>query len=193
MLRIVRHGRTAHNAGGRLLGRLDLALDPTGEAQAAALGAALGPVDRIVTSPLLRTRQTAQAIAAASGAPVEVDERWVELDYGELDGLPLTEVPAELWAAWRADPTFRPPGGETLAELGVRVRAACQALTAEAMTHEVVVVSHVSPIKAAVCWALGVGDEVSWRTFVAPASVTRIGVSARGPVLEAFNDTGHLR
>ena len=55
-----------------------------------------------------------------------------------------------------------------------------------------VVVTHVSPIKAAVAWAMGVGDEVSWRMFVAPASVTRIAVGDRGPSLHGFNDVAHL-
>ena len=81
-----------------------------------------------------------------------------------------------MWAAWRADSTWSPPGGESLAALGVRVRAACAGLVDEAAGRDVVVVTHVSPIKAAVAWALGVGDEVAWRMWVAPASITRIGV-----------------
>ena len=65
---------------------------------------ALVPADaRVIASPLLRTRET----AGAFGRPVEVDERWIELDYGELDGLPLRDVPADLWRAWRADPALR--------------------------------------------------------------------------------------
>ena len=192
MLSVVRHGRTAHNAGRRLLGRLDPPLDALGRRQADAIGRSLGPVDRIVTSPLLRTRQTAAAIAEVVDAPVEVDDRWIELDYGELDGVPLAEVSAELWSAWRADTGFAPPGGESLAELGRRVRSACESLATEAATSHVVVVSHVSPIKAAVGWALGVGDEVGWRMFVTPASLTRIAVSPRGPSLRGFNDQAHL-
>ncbi len=188
MIVVCRHGRTAHNAAARLLGRLDVPLDDVGRAQARALAAAVGPVDRVVSSPLLRTRET----AAAFDAPVEVDERWIELDYGELDGTPLAEVPAELWAAWRADPSFRPVGGETLAELGVRVRAALDDLVAAATDSTVVVVTHVSPIKASVAWALGVGDEVTWRMFIGQASITRIGVGSRGPVLQSCNEVAHL-
>ena len=55
------------------------------------------------------------------------------------------------------------------------------------------VVTHVSPIKAALAWALGVGDEVAWRTFVAPASVMTVGAGPTGPSLRGFNDTAHLR
>jgi len=139
VLSLVRHGRTEANANGLLLGRLDPGLDRVGEWQVSLLADALGPVDRVVTSPLLRARQT----AAALGAPVEVDERVVELDYGELDGLPLAEVPASLWARWREDPTFAPPGGESLAELGRRVAEAMADLAEEARERNIVVVSHV--------------------------------------------------
>jgi broad specificity phosphatase PhoE len=140
---------------------------------------------RVVCSPLRRARET----AAALGLPFEVDDRWIELDYGELDGRPLAEVPADLWPRWRADVGFAPPGGESLAALGARVRAACADLAGEAAEADVVVVSHVSPIKAAVAWALGVGDELSWRLHVAPASVTRIRVQGGAGVLTAFNWT----
>lgn len=188
MLTIVRHGRTDANRSGLLLGRLDVGLDPVGEAQAAAVAAAVGPADRIVCSPLERTRRT----AAAWGAAVEVDERWIELDYGSLDGTPLRDVDADLWRRWRSDVGFAPPGGESLRSLGERVAAACNDLTEAARDGHVVVVTHVSPIKAAAAWAMEVGIEVSWRMFVAPASVTRIAVGDRGPSLHGFNDVAHL-
>lgn len=188
MLTLVRHGRTEANRSGLLLGRLDVALDPLGEAQAAATAAAIGPADRIVCSPLQRTRST----AAAWGAEIEVDERWTELDYGDLDGTPLRDVDADLWRRWRHDVAFAPPGGESLHELGERVRAACDDLAEVARDGHVVVVTHVSPVKAAVAWAVGVGVEVSWRMFVAPASATRIAIGDRGPSLHGFNDVGHL-
>src|SRR5207302_5960129 len=121
--------------------------------QAAAVGRGLQGAARVGSSPLLRARETADAI----GGTVEVDDRWIELDYGIWDGRPLAEVPAELWVRWRADPDFAPEGGESLAALGRRVADACQALAEEAADDDVVVVSHVSPIKAAVAWALGVG------------------------------------
>ena len=188
MLIVVRHGRTEQNRAGRLLGRLDVDLDDTGRAQAAALAAHVGPVDRVVCSPLARTRQT----AAAWDAPVEVDDRFVELDYGELDGTAMADVPAELWSAWRSDLDFAPPGGESIRTLGERVRAGCDSLRTAAAGGDVLVVTHVSPIKAIVAWALGVPDDVAWRMFVAPASITRIQVGERGPSLHGFNQVDHL-
>lgn len=188
MLIIVRHGRTTVNREKRLLGRLDPALDDVGRAQAAALAAHIGPVDRIVTSPLLRTRETAEAW----GQPAEVDERWIELDYGDLDGAPLRDVSPQIWQSWRGDIDFVPAGGESIAALGRRVRDACADLRTEAATGDVVVVTHVSPIKAAVAWALDVTDHIAWRMFVAPGAVTRIAVSESATSLHGFNLLDHL-
>ncbi len=188
MLIVVRHGRTEANREKRLLGRLDVGLDDVGRAQADALAAQVGPVDRVVSSPLRRTRQT----ATAWGVPVETDDRWLELDYGVLDGVAMADLDPDLWRSWRADLDFAPEGGESIRALGQRVRTACDDLRADAIDHDVVVVTHVSPIKAAVAWALGVGDEIAWRMFVAPASITRIAVSASGPSLRGFNLVEHL-
>ena len=194
MIVVVRHGRTEANARGLLLGRLDPALDDVGARQAAALAVACRPLDiaRIVSSPLGRCRQTAAAIGEAASAPIAIDERWIELDYGELDGRALADLPPDMWATWRSDPRWAPPGGEALVALGARVREACVELVELAQERDVVVVSHVSPIKAAVAWALDVGDEVAWHMWLAPASITRIGVAGGRPSLRAFNELAHL-
>lgn len=192
MLIVIRHGRTESNAAGRLLGRLDIPLDELGERQAEQLAATLlrtaGGIDRVVSSPLQRARQT----AAALGLPVEIDERFIEVDYGDYDGLPLADIPAELWATWRSDPDYTPPGGESLASLQTRVSSGLDDLLEAARTETIVVASHVSPIKASVAWALGVGDEITWRLFVQPASITRIVIRDAGPVLQTFNEIAHL-
>lgn len=190
----VRHGRTAANASGLLLGRADPPLDELGRAQAAAVAATIrsgrfGPVLAVVSSPLERARSTAEAI----GAPVQIDERLIELDYGELDGTPVADVAPEVWAAWRADTGFRPPGGESLEDLGRRVHEACAAWS-ERLDRggAIVLVSHVSPIKAALAWALSVGDDVAWRSHLDPASITRVLVRGGGRALGLFNETAHL-
>ncbi|MDQ6782669.1 MAG: histidine phosphatase family protein [Actinomycetota bacterium] len=189
MLFLVRHGRTAHNATHRLLGRLDLPLDELGQRQAQALGTIddLSHAARVISSPLARARQTAKRL----GPPLTIDDRWVEMDYGIYDGLPLAEVPTEIWDRWLSDPAWRPEGGESHLDLDRRVRAACQDLYAEALDGDVVVVSHVSPIKAAVAWALGVGVEASWRMRLDTAAICRIGPGPSGPSLLTFNETGH--
>ena len=108
--------------------------------------------------------------------------------YGAFDEKPASAVPSEVWDRWRGDPTFVPDGGESLVALGVRVRAACNELAPDAAERDVVVVSHVSPIKAAVAWALDVGDSIAWRLYVQDASVCRIAIGGSGPVVVTVNE-----
>lgn len=182
---LVRHGRTAANAAQRLQGHLDLPLDEVGAAQVADVASWIGRPDRVVSSPLLRARQTAEAF----GEPYEVDERWIELDYGTLDGVALSEVGAEIWARWHADPHYRAGGAESLAEMRDRVVVAAEELLDAATERTIVVTTHVSPIKAAITWALGVDVTVGWRCHLDQASVCRIATGRAGPVLIGFNET----
>lgn len=194
LLTLVRHGRTRANAGGLLQGHVDNELDEVGHDQAAGIGPALSriaPVGRIIASPLLRAQQTAAAISAHVGVGVETDRLWIELDYGDYDGQPMSSVPAEVWARWRRDPDFRPPRGESMAELETRVRAALVDLARNSGHVHTVVVSHVSPIKAAVAWALGVDIGVSWRTALDRASMSTIRLHEERPALVTFNVTVH--
>lgn len=184
MLILVRHGRTALNATGRLQGRIDEPLDDLGQLQAKAVAERVGPVDELVASPLIRATQTADAF----GVPYAIDERWIELSYGEYEGVPVTDVPSEAWRQWREDPRFEPAGGESLATLDTRVRAACAEIADRAMDRTVAIVSHVSPIKAAVAWALDAGIQISWRTHLSHASICRIDVRRTGPILLTFNE-----
>ena len=194
-LLLVRHGRTAANAKGLLLGREDPPLDDTGLRQAEQVAAsvrsgAYGRILGVVASPLQRTRQTAEAF----GHPVTIDDRLVELDYGEYDGTPVGDVPVEVWQRWQSDLSFAPPGGESIAELGRRVRTVCDHWASRLdEPGTIVLVTHVSPIKAAAAWALGVGDEVCWRTHLDTASISRALVRGGRPVLDLFNETSHLR
>lgn len=187
VLYLVRHGRTAANAERRLQGRTDLPLDDVGRVQAAALRAAIPTVDRLVCSPMLRARQTAEVF----GLEGEIDQRWREMDYGTLEGARLADVPDDVWNAWRTDPDFAPEGGESMRALTERVVAACTDLLEAARTAEVVVVSHATPVKAAMAWALGADPSSVWRSFVDQASVTRIAVRDRGPLLVGFNQVPH--
>ena len=191
MLILLRHGQTRANAQSLLQGRIDHPLDETGHVQAARCGEFIRanyPHSLVVSSPLVRARET----AAHLSDDVTIDDRFIELDYGDWDGRALTDVPAETWAQWRSDPDFRPPGGETLNELDSRVRPALQELAERARTENVVIVSHVSPIKSAVTWALGTGPDATWRCHLDRASICRISIGPRGPSLTAMNETAHL-
>ena len=184
MLILVRHGETAPNVDRVLLGRADPPLTALGRRQAETLARALPAPTRVVSSPLRRARDT----AAAFGTPADVDERWIEIDYGILDGEPAATASERLVSRWRDDLEYAPEGGESLAALGRRVRSACADLVEDARHGSVVVVTHVSPIKAAIAWALSVDDRIAWRMFVNDAAVTRIGIGAEGPILRSFNE-----
>jgi probable phosphoglycerate mutase len=193
VLLLVRHGESTANAQGLLLGRTDAELTDKGRDQATAVRRLLhDPVTQVRSSPLTRATDTAALLALE--VPTELDARWIEVDYGEFECQPLRDVPADVWREWRTDPAFRPAGGETLAEVDERVAAACDELFATDGTGardpagDVVVVSHVTPIKAAVAWALGTGGGLSWRLHLNTASVTRIGWGNGAPVLHGFNE-----
>lgn len=188
MLILVRHGRTSANAAGLLQGRMDLPLDTVGVTQAEQLGLAFGGVERVISSPLLRARETALRISDS----IEIDQRWQEIAYGAYEGRPQSDVPSAEWERWRSDPDYCVEGGESLAALMERTTAALLDLANDAREQDIVVVSHVSPIKAAVAWALGVGVEISWRSRLDQASVCRIAVGPKGPSLVSFNEVAHL-
>ena len=91
---LLRHGRTALNADGRLRGRLDPPLDEIGrdEARAAARHLAHRGVVRILSSPLTRARETARAVSDATGVPVQIDERLADRDYREFSGSAVDDL-----------------------------------------------------------------------------------------------------
>lgn len=183
VLLLVRHGETLANRRGHLLGRADPPLTSTGWRQAHELAEALPRPDVIVSSPLVRARQTASLL----GADVRVDDRWIELDYGPYDDRPSDAMAPGVWARWRSDERYTPPGVEPFAALESRVAAACIELSAPARSSVVVVVTHVSPVKAALAWGLGVPVRIAWRMFVEDASVSRIDIEPNGPVVRWFN------
>lgn len=192
MLILVRHGRTSANAAGLLQGRMDPPLDEVGHEQARRIGEAIRRLHpngyRVIASPLVRAQETAGYL----GVDLHTDERWQEIAYGVYEGRPMADVGAAQWARWRSDPEYAVEGGESLSALLARVRPALEELAAAAEHEDIVVVSHVSPIKAAVAWALDVGIEVSWRCQLGQASITKVISTPRGPSLTLFNDTSHL-
>ena len=192
MLILVRHGESVANAQGLLLGRTDAELTETGRAQAASVPSLLErPVAEIRSSPLRRALDTAELLGL--DLPVVVDERWIEVDYGEFECQPLGDIPADVWRKWQQDRDFCPVNGESLAEVDVRIAAACEELfaadgsAARRADGDVIVVSHVTPIKAAVAWALGTPD-LYWRLYLRTASVTRISWNRDAPILHGFNE-----
>lgn len=194
---LIRHGRTAYNATGRIQGRIDNPLDELGMEQAERVGERLArdacEGALLIHSPLQRAVRTAEIIASVSGvvSDVSVDPNWIELDYGSFDGLHQSEVDPHTWSTWRANPEFRPPNGESLVDVENRVRVALNHVI-EQGRRTVIVVSHVSPIKAAITVAMGVNTEVVWRTRLDTAAISRITFARGAWSMTGFNDTSHL-
>ncbi|MGZ6951745.1 MAG: histidine phosphatase family protein [Acidimicrobiia bacterium] len=191
MILLVCHGETEANRAGLALGHADPPLTERGVVQARAVATALrsSGATRVVSSPLRRARSTGEAIADALDLPLEIDERLVEMDYGEWDVRSFSDFPPEDLARWRRDASFAPPGGESLLAVGDRVAALCRELV-DGPT--VVAVSHVSPIKAAVLWAMDADPLLAWRMRLDLASISRVGAPTGAPALLGFNDTAHL-
>ncbi|MEV0229574.1 bifunctional RNase H/acid phosphatase [Nonomuraea sp. NPDC050786] len=200
-LLLLRHGETELSLERRFSGRGDVELTPNGLAQAAAAAERLSREpyrpDVIVSSPLKRARQTAEAVAQRTGLDVEVDEDLRELDFGAWEGHTFTEVqrrwPAEL-ATWLADPETAPPDGESFASAARRVQAAGERLIERYEGKTVVAVSHVTPIKMLLRLALMAPLESLYRMHLDLACLSLIEYYADGPaVVKSFNDTAHLR
>ena len=195
---LLRHGQTAMSAQKRYAGRSDAPLTDVGVQQAAAAAKRLTSVGLgvIVTSPLLRTVQTAQEVAAVTGAAVITDDGFRETDFGAWEGLTFSEVrergPAEL-ATWLADPAVAPPGGESFIDVSARVSAALHRVLGARAGQTVLIVSHVTPIKTLVAAALLAPPAALYRMHLDVAALCQIDWYADGPaVLRSFNDTGHL-
>jgi ribonuclease H / adenosylcobalamin/alpha-ribazole phosphatase len=197
---LLRHGQTALSAERRFAGRGDIPLTDLGLEQAAAAAARLaqrGDIDLVLTSPLLRTRQTAVAVADAAGVPLEVDDDLAETDFGSWEGMTFGEViarwPDEM-AAWLAAADTAPPGGESFAAVAVRVDAALDRLLGAHQGRTVVVVSHVTPIKTIVCRALLAPPAALFRIHLDVAALSEAAWFTDGPaLLRSLNDTAHLR
>ncbi|MBA2415052.1 MAG: bifunctional RNase H/acid phosphatase [Geodermatophilaceae bacterium] len=196
---LLRHGQTEHSADRRFSGRNDLPLTAEGERQARAAGQRLLGADLagVVSSPLRRTRQTADIVAELLDLQVGTDDDLVETDFGAWEGLTVTEAaeayPAEM-AAWTASADVAPPGGESFAAVARRVRGARTRLLSAYPTGVVLVVSHVTPIKLILAAALDVPIEVLFRIHLDPAGLSTVDWHDGGAAsVRLVNDTSHLR
>lgn len=187
----VRHGQTTTNSLGLLVGRSDPDLTALGERQACSLGVALASVHEVWTSPLLRARRTAQ-LAWPRLTPI-VHEEFIEVDYGRWDGRSVDEVTSEQWRAFEQHHDLAFEHGESLADVDRRVHGALDKLLGDDSSylhraHEhLAIVSHVSPIKSALTWALGVAGSASWRTRLNNGSFTTLAARGGTPTLVHFN------
>lgn len=197
-LLLARHGLT-DLTGPVLAGRAPgVHLSEEGRAQAAALAGRIGGVrlDAIVSSPLERCQETAQAVAAGRGLPVLTDDRLAECDYGEWTGRKLKELAEDpLWPVVQAHPSAAVfPGGESLAAVQHRAVGAIRDWNTRLGGKGVYLVcSHGDVIKAIVADALGLHLDQFQRITADPAALTVIRYARLRPFLLSLNDMGELR
>jgi broad specificity phosphatase PhoE len=188
---LVRHAAHVH-LDQRLSGRMPgVALSAAGHAQASALARGLAGerIDRIVCSPLERTRDTAAAIAAARGASPVLIDALIEIDMGEWTGAAFADLDGAEWDAWNsARGSARIPGGETMGEAQARIVGWLQAAAVAEEGATIVVVTHSDMIKAAVAHALGLPLDHLLRFDIGPASVSRMVMGDWGARLLSLNE-----
>lgn len=202
---LVRHGRSTANAAGILAGRADgVELDDLGRAQAARTADRLSvvPVVGLVTSPMLRCRQTAQLVLERQAGTLDpiVENGITECDYGDWQGRPLADLAKEpLWSDVQARPSAVVfPGGESLAGMQARSVAAIRrhdaAFEAKHGSAAVwVATSHGDIIKSILADALGTHLDLFQRIAVSTASVSIIRYGSSGPEVIATNsESGDL-
>jgi probable phosphomutase (TIGR03848 family) len=193
---LVRHGLTALT-GPVLAGRTpEVHLDDRGQKQAAALATRLAavPLAGVVTSPLERCVETAEAIRDAqhTAPPWHVDEALIECGYGDWTGRPLKELAKDpLWKVVQTQPSaVRFPGGEGLAEMATRAVAAIRDWDAKFGDAVWVACTHGDIIKAVLADALGLHLDHYQRIVPDPASVSVIRYTSTRPYVLRVNDTG---
>ncbi|MGW4481278.1 bifunctional RNase H/acid phosphatase [Rhodococcus triatomae] len=198
-LLLLRHGQTALSVERRYSGRGNPELTEIGLAQAAGAArrlAARGGVAAVVSSPLGRARQTAQAAADALGLPVTVLEGLTETDFGDWEGLTFREAAErdpDLHKSWLGDTAVRPPGGESFDEVRRRIEGVQADLVREHAGQNVLVVSHVTPIKTLLQLALDAGPSLLYRLHLDLASLSIAEFYPDGGAsVRLVNDTSHL-
>ncbi|MEP9391050.1 histidine phosphatase family protein [Gordonia sp. VNQ95] len=193
---LLRHGQTGYNATSRMQGQLDTDLSELGVQQAKTVASALAEKNPISirSSDLRRARDTAEALARATGLEVSTDERLRETHLGDWQGMTHLEVDAAMpgaRAVWRDDATWRPPGGESRVDVAARsvpvvaelVATAQDWGTGESGEGPVVLVAH-GGIIAALTAALLDLPVARWPVLGGLANTSWVQLSGHGPAGE---------
>ena len=207
---LIRHGRTELTQERRISGGQgpDPDLSVAGRNDASAAGSEVAKIGKkgtfahlpapvaVIASPMNRTRQTAETIAASLGVSLEILEELREISFGDWDGFTSDEV-TERWpvefAAWKGSWEIAPPNGESLADFDLRVQAVKAKILSKYAGKAVVVVSHVMPIRGFIHDALEAGVSSYWRTQISPCSISAIRFWGNQEAeVQVINFTNHL-
>ncbi len=203
-LLLIRHGETDRNAGRIALGREDVPLNERGRSQAQALAAGLAanrtdePIAAVYSSPLQRALATAQPLAQALDLEIQTEEGLIEMDIGEAEGRPLTELQErfpDFLRAWRSDELadVPMPGGESLRQVQERAWGAVESLRERHDNETVAAVSHNFVILTLLCRALDLPLARFRRLKHDLAAVSIVEVAKERQVVLSLNDRCHLR
>jgi broad specificity phosphatase PhoE len=196
---LVRHGTTDWNKEEIFRGRLDCKLNETGQAEARALAEYFRdiPLQAIYSSPLSRAMETAQAVAEAKALQVVPHPEFIDVDFGEWQGLPLKEVRekySELYRLWRERPeAIHFPGGENLARVRARAWEGLQKVVRENPDKTALILSHRVVTKVLICTVLGLDDSHFWHIKQDTTAVNCIEYNRGFFVTSLINDTCHLK
>jgi probable phosphomutase (TIGR03848 family) len=193
---LIRHALT-DETGRRLSSRRPgLHLNDIGRHQARTLAERVSvlALAAVYASPLERTQETAEPLAAVQGLTIETREALLEVEFGEWTGAWFEELEQRPeWHEFNAERSARrPPGGETLLEVQGRVVSELEAVERAHPDQAVALVTHGDVIRAAVLHCLSMPLDLHARLEVAPASISMIDLSASGVRLVRLNDTGSL-
>jgi probable phosphoglycerate mutase len=193
---LIRHGNT-DVIGKTLVGRMrGIHLNEEGRAQAEALAERLSgePIQAICSSPLERTRETAEPLAKRLKLDILICEGITEVDYGDWAGFEVRDLGDD--PLWRQYNTFRSgariPGGELMVEIQMRMVTEVNRLRALFPESVLAVFSHGDPIKALICHYAGIPLDFLTRLTISPASVSILTLNDYGPQIHCINATGDL-
>src|SRR5688572_3029365 len=196
---MVRHGQTAASRENRFSGSSDPPLTPIGELMAEAFARAYAPLtwDAIYTSPMLRTRQTAEALSRHTGVAPTVEDGLKEVEYGEWEGLRQDEVKArwpDAFEYWASDVASRgTPGGETAFHVAARAMRVVEEIRSRHERGNVLLVSHKATLRVITCALLGLDVRLFRERLAQPVgAVTMFVVTNKKAQLEIFGDRSHL-
>ena len=197
---LVRHGETEWNRREIFRGRADVELNERGREQAKALGAALEGrnLDAVYSSPLSRAVETAEAIAQPHGVPVEIEDGFIDFDYGIWQGLLRDEVQQRyprVYRDWTERPhTVKIEGGESLRMVRRRAMQALIRIVGRHQDGTVVIVAHRVVNKVVLCAVLELANSHFWRIRQDTCALNVFEWSDGGRFLiRLLNDTCHLK
>jgi probable phosphoglycerate mutase len=195
---LLRHAVNDFVKTGRLAGWTpEVHLNEEGRAQALALGIRLAdaPLAAIYSSPLERTMETAQAVAAHHPhLVIQTNEGVGEVRYGDWEGRSISELQGrKMWRMVQQTPSRASfPGGETMRGVQIRAVEAVEALVAAHPRDLIAVVSHADLIKMLLAHYLGMHLDQFQRLVISPASISTLSLEYGRPYVGSINETAHL-